>query len=416
MLEFNPIKNRGHCTLNSNKILILLLAIFLLVGCSPRAAIEAAPTDPPLPATTVEDGIEPFPEKAELRYAKAFTVDYFETYKVVTVLEPWRDADRTFTYVLVQRGTPPPTDIGDAVVIEIPVRSVASLATTHLPYWDKLDQLDLLVAVGNSEYINSPGVVERLQDGRLQGVGNGPEVNMESLINLQPEMVSTVALGNTRKDDYLQLLDKGFKVVIVSDFMEESPLGRAEWIKFMSLFTNQEADAETVFSEIEQRYLAMQALVQGVESCPTVVLGFEINGTWRMPGGRNYQATYIQDAGGCYLWADDESTGSIPMSFEAVYEEAADAEFWFNQSVGWLSAEDMLAADPRYINFRAYAENRAYNNNAQLNATGGNDYNESGHANPDLILADLISILHPELLPQHELVYYRWLDVAGGEN
>jgi iron complex transport system substrate-binding protein len=375
-----------------------------------QAAVEQTPAATMPPAAQAADA---FPAKAELRHAKAFTVEYHDTYKLLTVLQPWRDAGRTFTYVLVQRGTQPPADIGEAQVVEIPIQSAASLSTTHLPYWDELGQLDLLKAVGNSIYVNNPGVLERLQSGKIVDVGNGPEVNIETLLALGPEIITTTALGNTRKDDYLLLQDKGFKVVVVSDFMEEIPLGRAEWVKFMALFTNQEARAEEVFAGIEKRYRDMQNRAQNASGCPTVVLGYEINGAWNMPGGKSYQAAYIRDAGGCYLWADDDTTGRIPLSFEAVYEKAADAEYWFNQSSSWRTAADVLAADPRYEKFRAFTEGHTYNNNARVNATGGNDYNESGHANPDLVLADLIAILHPELLPDHTLVYHRLLDPGG---
>lgn len=384
----------------------LLLMTSLLAACAPVSTPAAV-------QPTVESP-QRFQTRAELRYAKAFTVEYHDTYKVVTVLQPWRDAGRTFTYVLFQRGTQPPDDIGNAQAVEIPIRSAASLSTTHLPYWDELGQLDLLRAIGNRVYVNNPVVLERLQAGKITDVGNGPEVNVETLLAIGPDIVTTTALGNTRKDDYLLLMDKSFKVVVVSDFMEETPLGRAEWVKFMALFTNQEAEAETVFAGIEARYLEMQKLVQDAKGCPTVLLGYEINGVWNMPGGNSYQAAYIRDAGGCYLWAEDDSTGRIPLSFESVYEKAAGAGYWFNQSSGWRTAADVLAADPRYDRFDAFSEGHAYNNNLRVNANGGNDYNESGHANPDQVLADLISILHPELLPDRTLVYHRLLEPGAG--
>ena len=398
------------------QILSLLLNICLLAACVPPPTPVTTPSStviatsaPAAGSPTLSITQQPPLARAELRHAKAFQVEYHDTYKTVTILQPWRDANTTFTYILVQRGTTPPAKVGNAQVIEIPIQSAASLSTTHLPYWDELDQLDTLIAVGNAEYINNPGVLERLQSGKIQAVGNGPDVNVEILLALQPNIITTTAFGNTKKDDYLLLQDKGFNVVIISDFMEETPLGRAEWVKFIALFTNQEALAERVFSGIEKRYLEMQKLAQNTSTCPTVIMGYETNGKWNMPGGKSYQAAYIRDAGGCYLWADDDSTGRIPLSFEAVYEKGAGAEYWLNQSSSWKTAADVLAADPRYEKFKAFAEGRTYNNNARLNATGGNDYNESGHANPELVLADLIAILHPERLPDHTLKYYRQL-------
>ena len=386
---------------------VLLLLGLLLSGCgglSAPAPITANTFTPEAENLTAADG---FPVHTHLRYARAFTVEYRESYKVLTVLKPWRGAEVTFTYILVQRGTPAPQNTGDAQVIEVPVRSLASLATTHLPYLEKLDDLDSLVAIGNAQYVNTPGVAARLQAGSLKAAGNGPDVNLEILLETNPEMITTFALGSSGKDDYRLLMQKGFNVVVFSDYMEESPLGRAEWIKFMALFFNQEEEAERIFSGIEQRYNEVAALAAGVTERPTVLLGFEINGNWNVPGGNSYQAAYVKDAGGNYLWADEESAGRIPMSFEAVYARGRAADFWFDQSVSWQTGADVLAADVRYQNFAAFAPGRVYNNNARLNPTGGNDYNESGLVNPDLVLADLVSILHPYLLAEHELVYYR---------
>jgi iron complex transport system substrate-binding protein len=404
-------------TFPMKRFLLLLLLISVLGGCtapSPIPTPSQSSTQTAVPISTAHTDENASPAHAELRYAKAFKVEYHDNYKVLTLLKPWRDAETTFTYILVQRGTPVPTNIGDAQVIEIPVQSAAALATTHLAYLNTLGDLDTLVAIGNAQYVNTPGVVERLENGRINAVGNGPDVNIESLLELNPEMITTLALGSSSKDDYQQLMQKGFKVVIFSDFMEESPLGRAEWIKFMALFYNQEAQAEQIFAGIEERYLKMQTLAASVSDRPNVLLGFEINGKWNMPGGKSYQAAYVKDAGGNYLWSDDITSGRIPLSFEAVLEKGVEADFWFDQSVGWLSDQDVLAADTRYDSFRAFQQQQVYNNNARLNPTGGNDYNESGLMNPDVILADLISILHPDLLPEHELVYYR--PMHGGGN
>jgi iron complex transport system substrate-binding protein len=399
--------------------LFVILVVFL-TGCAPAISpSQPTPSARVGSATSAPENTEPavvadaFAGQINLRYATAFSVEYHEDYKLLTVLRPWRDANTTFTYILLQRGAQPPADTGDAQVIEIPVRRMASLAATHLTYLDALDDLDALVAIGNAEYVNTPGVVQRLESGETLAVGNGPDVNIESLLNLNPEMVTTLALGNSGKDDYQMLMQRGIKTVVFSDFMEESPLGRAEWVKFIALFFNQEEQAEMIFSGVEERYLKMKELADSVETRPSVLLGFEINGKWNMPGGKSYQASYVKDAGGDYLWAHDDTSGRIPLSFEAVFEKGSQADYWFDQSVGWRTAEDVLAADPRYRNFQAFSSGRVYNNNARLNATGGNDYNALGLANPDLILADLISILHPDLLPDHDLVFYRPLNEGG---
>jgi iron complex transport system substrate-binding protein len=393
----------------SRRFLLLVILISVLSGCIPGSSpVASTPESTKTPDKPSEN--TPGSVKTILHYAKVFSVEYHSTYKVLTVLKPWRNAPSTFTYYLVQRGTPVPEEVGNAVVIEIPVKRMASLATTHLPYLEVLNDLDSLVAVGNAEYVNTAGVTSELNMGNIQSVGNGPDVNIEKLLDSNPEVITTLALGNSGKDDYQILMQKGLKPVIFSDFMEESPLARAEWVKFMALFFNQEDEAEKIFKDVEERYLKMKELTENVPTHPTVLLGYEINGNWNVPGGRSYQAMYVKDAGGSYLWADDLFSGRVPMSFEAVMEKGLDAEYWFDQSLKWKSANDFLGADSRYANFRAFKENHVYNNNARLSAGGGNDYNGSGLVHPEKILADLISILHPEILPGHKLEYYRHID------
>jgi len=357
--------------------------------------------------------VDYFPDKVSPRYAEGFEVAYHPNYKVVTVLTPWREADVTFRYVLVQRGTPVPEDVGDAQVIEVPVETVASLATTHLPYLDELGLVDRLTGVGGFAYINTPSVVEKIETGGIIEVGRNADVNVELMLDLDPELVTTLGLGMSSKDNHPQLLAAGFDVALVSDFMETTPLGRAEWIKFMALFFNREAAAEEIFAAKAARYEALAALAQDVAERPEVFMGFEIRGTWYMPGGGGYLARYLEDAGATYLWAGDDSNGKIPLDFETVYERAAEAPYWVNLSQSWTNVDDVLAADERYGDFEALKRGGAYNHNALLNEGGGNDYNESGHANPDLILSDLIKIFHPDLLPEHELRYYRHLVPAS---
>lgn len=385
----------------------LLMLFFLILGAcfSPVSGRrQTSPTNADIQFSDL---------KTDIRHAKGFSVEYFENYKVLKILRPWRNADEVFTYVLVERGTKAPEDIPDAQIIEVPVRNIASVAATHLAYLGELGKLNQLVAIGNAKYINNEGVRDAIEDGNVQEVGNGPDINIEKLLAINPEAVTTFAMGTDTKDDHQQLMAKGIKTIIFSDYMEESPLGRAEWLKCMALFFNEEAKAEELFSQVEKQYLDLKSKTDGVVERPSVLLGFEINGKWNMPGGKSHQATYIADAGGSYLWREDESSGRIPLSFEAVLEKGAQAVYWFDQSLSWTEASHIVNADPRYTKIKAYEGNKVFNNNASLGPGGGNLYNESGIVHPDRILADLISILHPELLPDHQLTYYHHLDITG---
>lgn len=191
--------------------------------------------------------------------------------------------------------------------------------------------------------------------------------------------------------------------------MESTPLGQAEWMKFLSLFFNKEAVAERSFAETRQRYQAISAKTKSVKTKPTVFSGFDRQGTWYVPGRDSYVATFFQDAGANYLWANERTPGSVQLNFEQVYDRAAQAQYWIVNAHSIKTRSELLAADTRYQNFAALRSRNVFSPTAKLNAQGGNDYWQSGIANPDLILADMVKIFHPDLVPNHQFVYHRQL-------
>jgi iron complex transport system substrate-binding protein len=348
-----------------------------------------------------------FPNKIKISHATGLAVEYHNNYKIVTIKNPWQNAKTQFQYLLVQCGTPTPKGFNQAQVITVPINSIVSLSTTHLPHLAKLGVVNKLVGISNSNQVNNPDVVERIKAGKIIQVGNNSNVDIEKLLELNPDLVTTFGTGNSQTDSYGKLSEAGLKVAINAEYMEDSPLGRSEWLKFTALFFNQEAQAEKIFNEIASRYAQMAEKAKSVKNPPTVFVGFDFKGTWFMPAGNSYVAKYLADAGGNYLWSDDKSAGSLPLSFEIVLERAANADYWLNFSQSWQSLKDVIAEDSRYGDFKSVKTGNLYNNNARVNANGGNDYWEGGISNPDIVLADLIKILHPEILPHHQLFYYR---------
>ncbi len=358
---------------------------------------------------TFDPGFDYFPEKVAPAYAEGWSVTYHGHYKVLTLNNPWRGAAETFEYLLVQCGAPVPDGYADTPVIEVPVRRVAALTSTVLPHLQGLGSLDRLVAVDRFDYINTAAVREMIDAGDVQEAGTGTGVNTEVLIDLDPQLIITFAYGNVDYDTHPKLIEAGLPVALTAGYMETTPLGRTEWMKVTALFFNQESEAERVFGGIADRYAEMAALAAGVEERPTVLVGIARRESWRVPGGNSYFARYIADAGGSYLWRDDESTGSVPLAMEVVFEVASEAEVWLPNTGSWFGADDILAADERYADLAAVERGSVYNNNARVNEWGGNDYWETGVANPDLVLADLIRIFHPDLLPEHEMMWFHQL-------
>ena len=367
-------------------------------GMAPGGAEDEIPVD-------VEKGFE---HQVQIDYATGFSVEYHDYYKVIDVLKPYPDALEGFRYVLLKRGAPVPDGYPDATVIEIPVRSFISMSSTYLHCLDMLGVLNTLVAVDNGKYVYNPKVRERVRNYQVLEVASQYKANIETILEINPGCIMTTAMGN-EWDIHPKLLEANLPVVINGDWNEKDPLGRAEWLKFIAAFYNREKEAEELFSVIERQYTAIKAAAGSVTERPTLFSGAPFNDVWHMPGGESFQARFFNDAGGDYIWEDTVATGSLHLAFETVFYKAENADFWMNAGWEHNSLEELLKSDERFANFKAFKEGRVYSNNRRLNEDGGNDYWESGIVNPHVVLADLVKILHPEIIPDHELFYYKRL-------
>jgi iron complex transport system substrate-binding protein len=347
---------------------------------------------------------------AEIRYAKNLTVETHEGYNVVTVRNTYKSGGtRQFQYVLLSPDTNIPEGYPEAIVVNVPVKRVISLSTTFLGLIDQLDEVDSLVGIGSFQYTNTPSVVEKIGKGELVDVGSKSSKNIELIVSLAPDVVFTNAIGNPDYDIHPVLDEMGITSGLTAAYLEETLLGRAEWVKFVGAFYNKLELAEKIFSQTEVDYNALLSLTIGIQERPTVFANPPWGNVWYTPSGISFIANAIRDAGGTYVWADDRSTGSIPLDFETVYERVIDAQFWIN--TGYLdSMSVLLSNDARYGDFRAVKEGNVYCENNRLNEYGGNDIWERGFTHPQEILADLIKIFHPDLIPEHEFVFYRKLE------
>lgn len=404
------------------KKIVTLLAVLILLALpacqAPAQVVEtAAPAGDTYPLETPTEITYPVEEPTEapvsdakvtIDYARNFTLEYKEGYKLLTVLMPWAGATEPIRYALVPKGQADPSGIDDALIVHTPVESFVSLSTTYLPFLEQIDELSSLVAVDSGAYIYNAEVQNWLKAGAVAEVGSGAVINIESLIDFNPDLIMTSASGFAEYDSHPQLLEAGLKVVINSDYLEQDPLGRAEWGKFIAAFFEKEAEADRLFDEMVARYQQAKALTSNLPTRVTVFTNTAYEGTWYMPGGESYIAILLADAGADYLFKDIEGSGAQPLDFEVVLERAKDADYWIN--VGALSELSALAAmDARYADFRAFQEGKVYTYSKRMNASGAVDYFESGAAAPDVILMDLIKAFYPDLLPEHEFFYYQAL-------
>lgn len=365
--------------------------------------------------TDFDESVDYFPEKVEFLDATNISIEYHNYYKVVTVLDAF-DGAEPFDYVLVQCGTPMPAvdDFADDTqFIEVPAGDIIALSTTQLPSLTQLDLLDNLVGLSSFDYVNTPAVREMIDSGELEAVGYGSGINVELVLSMEPDLV--MASGyDPDTDAHPVLLEAGIFTALNASWREMTPLGRAEWIKYVSLFYNAEAQATQVYDSIAASYNEAKQLAANVPEGdrPTVLWNrfWSPRESWTIPGADTYIGTLIQDAGGQIVLAELAPDDSVDVSFEIAYEGGLNADIWSIDAFGIDTLDALFAEDSRYADFAAVASGNVWNNNLDVNENGGNNYYELGVTNPDLVLRDLVAIFHPELLPDHEFVFYRRLE------
>ena len=350
-----------------------------------------------------------------VKYASKFKIEVEKDYTVVTVSNPWQGANQDYVYVLFTDSQEKP-DLSafrksqNEIIqeVRIPLERVVLTSTTFIPLLEQLEEAAALVGFPGTDHIASENIRRLVDDGKVENLGAEAQLNIEKLINLNPDALMDYAMQGENKSGALARKG-GIPVLYNADYLEATPLGRAEWIKFAGAFFDKSQKADSIFNALEQNYDSLKALASKTEYNPTVFSGIVYGDTWFLPGGRNSAAQFLKDAQADYLWKDTPNEGSIKLSFEAVYDKALDADFWIG-AASFNSLQEIKNADNRYANFRAFKEGNVYTYNAKMGAKGGLTFFELGYARPDLVLADHIKILHPELLPDYELYFYKRLE------
>ncbi len=344
-----------------------------------------------------------------IKYSKNFSIEYKDGYKVVTVYTPDEKHSLVFRYILVPRGNKAPAGYEGAMVVNTPVKSVVSLSSLYIGFLDKLNLAVSIIAVDKFRYVISPDVQNLIKEGKITEAGESFSLNIEKIMQLNPELVLTFGTGNPAVDGNPMLVKSGIHIASSTIHLESSPLARAEWIKFVAAFFDKDAEADSIFNGLALRYEKLASLTKNIASRPTVFTEALFGGMWYEPGGNSYMAKYLNDAGADYLWKDDPSSGSLKLTFEQVYARAHNADFWINVPF-WKNLGDALKNDPRNADFKAYRNKNIYNYSLKMNDAGFFEYWENGIINCDLVLSDLIKIFHPRLLPGYKMTYYKKLE------
>ncbi len=339
------------------------------------------------------------------KYAHGFQLEKTENFTKLSVFNPWERAeDISVDYYLVKKGASLPDSFTNEKVIRTPVERVICLSTTHIAFLEALNETGTIAGISGSQYVSNPTVRKRIKDGEVSDVGYGQNLNYEEIVNQQPDLVMVYGVGSEVTSYTQKLEELGVPVILIAEYLEENPLGKTEWIKFVGALFEKETEAENYFSEVENNYLELKQKVAGKTDKPKVLVGSPYKETWWVPGGNSYMANLISDAGGNYLGKETGTNESYAISFENALAWGSEANVWINMG-NLTSKKEIQTANERFARLKVFNEGKIYNNIKRLSSHGGNDFWESGTVHPDWILRDLIAIFYPGLIDA-EMIYY----------
>ena len=342
-----------------------------------------------------------------LEYASGFDIQGADSKQSVllTVTNPWQGADGIAVQLFIARDGETAPEGFDGQVLEGDADRIVAMSSTHIAMLDAIGEVDRVVGVSGIDYISNPDIQARRD--RIGDVGYEGNINYELLLSLDPDLVLLYGVNGASGMEP-KLRELGIPFIYIGDYLEESPLGKAEWLVALAEIAGRRAEGEKVFAEIPVRYNALkQRVAENALDAPSVMLNMPYGDSWFMPSAGSYAVRLIEDAGGDYIYKKNTGNASTPVDMEEAYLLASAADLWLN--VGMASTlGEVKAACPKFADTRCFRNGYVYNNNARTNAAGGNDYFESGVVHPELVLRDLIKIFHPELV-EEDFVYYKQL-------
>lgn len=346
---------------------------------------------------TVDSKVQVTPE-----YADGFQLTYADGYILMDIHDPQNEESTHFLYALVPRGTKPEGIPADYMVIETPVRSAICMTSLQLSNFIKLGAEDKVVGITSTRHLFNQTINDQLKEGKTAKIGIEGNFDNEVIMSINPDLI---LISPFKRGGYETMKDIGIPLIPHLGYKEMTPLGQAEWIKFVGLLLGMEQEANDKFSAIEHRYNELKELTaEGKVTRRPIVFSGEIHGgNWYAVGGKSFLAQLFKDAGADYFLKDDDRSGGVTLDFETVYNQADEADYWriVNSYPGTYDYKALKDQDPRYADFRAFKEKGVIYCNMREKP-----FYESMPTEPEVVLGDLLHIFHPNLLPDHTPVYY----------
>lgn len=337
-----------------------------------------------------------------IKYAKGFNIQYFKNYSKLTIKAPYPNSKEIFEFILTDTVTK-----SNFKTVKTPINTIVVTSTTHIPMLELLGVENKLIGFPNTNYISSKKTRHLISKGFVKELGNEENINTELLLDLNPNVVIGFSLNSNTKM-FANIEKFGIPVLLNGDWLEETPLGRAEWIKFFGALFNKRKEADSIFNTIENNYLEAKAIALKATKQPTVISGGLFKDIWNLPAGESFEATFLKDANTNYLWKDSKGTGSLSLNIENVFEKGKEATIWISPSY-YKTLEQLKNANAIYPKFKAFKTKTVFSYVNKQGEKGGIVYFELAPSRPDLVLKDIIKIAHPELLKSYKLTFYEKL-------
>jgi len=331
--------------------------------------------------------------KSSIEFAKGFDILQFTDFKKIVIKSQGKNV---YDYLLLNKNKPIPKNVHYDQLIRTPIKKIVVTSTTHIPMLEKLNEEKSLVGFPGLHLISSKKTRKLIASKKIVELGNVQNMNTESLLDLNPDVVVSFSINKTSKLNKT-IQNAGIPIIVNGDWLEKTPLGRAEWIKLFATLYNKDSLANSIFNHIKFAYDSIKKIAQSVKVKPTVFSGALFQDSWIMPGGKSFFAQYLSDANSNYLWSDNTNTGSTLLSFENVFEKAQHAQFWIAPSY-YTSYSQMLEENIHYKKFDAFKNRQVYTFALKKGETGGIEFYEKATMQPQVVLKDLIKIVHPNLL------------------
>ena len=341
-------------------------------------------------------------DSISFKYATLPRIVNFDDFTMVTIDNPWKDGKALHSYILVPREAPMPVHLPKGTIIRTPIERAVVFTTVHSSLLMSLGCQDQIAGVADLKYIKIPWIQEQVKKGRITDCGDGLNPVIEKIIDLHPDAILLSPFENSGGYGKLEEID--IPLVECAEYMEVSPLARAEWMRFYGLLFGREKRADSLFAVVDKGYNTLKRQAKQAGPGVSIMMDKQVGSTWYVPGGRSTIGQMIKDAGGQYPWADDEHSGSLPLPFETVLEEASESEVWLFRydNTTNMTLRQLRAEYNGYQEFRPFQTGKVYGCNVRTTR-----FYEESPFRPDWLLSDFIHILHPDMPMKTPLRYYQ---------